>query len=168
VAAGFAGGAVMAAFTMGSMGATGRGYATPLNLIAAIFPPWRPIVSGLHPLAACIGLTAHFLVAIAWSVALAWVMRTWLPDRYRGPWPLLSGGLALGIIAWIVSGVRIAPAIDPALRMMPGSIAFLAHLVYGLGTGAALVVFWGRSATLAEPPGAWGRPREAGPGLRAS
>jgi hypothetical protein len=159
---------MMAAFTMGIMGATGRGYATPLNLIAAIFPPWRPVVSGLHPLAACIGFTAHFLVAIAWSALFAWGMRTLLPERFRGPWSLLIGGLGLGLLAWIVTGIRIAPIVDPALRMMPGSIAFLAHLVYGIGTGAALVISWGSTATLTEPHGAYGRPAGAPPGLRAS
>jgi hypothetical protein len=167
-AAGAAGGAMMAAFTMGIMGATGRGYATPLNLIAAIFPPWRPVVSGLHPLAAGIGFTAHFLVSISWSILFAWAMRSLLPERVRGPWSLLLGGLGLGLLAWIATGVRIAPMIDPALRMMPGPIAFLAHLVYGIGTGAALVVSWGRTATLTEPLGDFRRPGPARPGLRAS
>lgn len=168
-AAGLVGGLLMAACMMAVMGVTGRGFFTPLNLIAAVFPPFRPIVSGFQPVAAAIGLTGHLLVSVLWAACLGWVNRFLFPNLFRASWSQVSVGLALGFAAWVLTGLRLGPALDPALRMMPPVYAFLAHLVYGLATATVLWAWAGRPAPEnpdripdgIEPrgdPGGWGLP----------
>src|SRR4051812_37165510 len=117
--AGVVGGLMMAAYASAAMGVTGRGFFTPLNLIAALFPPYRPVVSGFHPLAAVIGMLLHLAVSVSWGAALGWLAARVFPNLFRGAWSQLAVGLTLGITSWAVTGLRLGPDLDPALKMMP-------------------------------------------------
>jgi hypothetical protein len=156
---GAVGGLVMASYLMAIMGLTGRGFFTPVNLLAAIFPPFRPVLSGFQPAAAAIGLALHLLVAMAWGLALGWLNRRFWPKLFNGTWSQLSVGLALGFVAWAVTGVRMGPAIDPALDALPASHAFIAHLVYGIATATVLWAWAGQVSALETPAAAGPRER---------
>jgi hypothetical protein len=148
---GLVGGAVMATYLTVVMGLTGRGFFTPINLVAATLPPFRPVISGFLPMAAVSGLLGHAAISALWGIALGFVSRRLFPNLFRGAWSQVSAGLALGFFAWAVTGLRIGPDIDPALRMLPASHAFIAHLCFGLATATVLWA-WAGTADRSKAP----------------
>jgi hypothetical protein len=137
-AAGAVGGLVMGSYLMAAMGVLGKGFFTPLNLVAAAFPPFRPVLSGFQPKAALLGLALHLLMSAAWGLVLGGIARRVFPNLFRGAWSQVAVGLALGFLAWAVTGLRLGPAVDPVLDAVPAVHAFVAHLAYGLATATVL------------------------------
>ena len=138
----------MATYLMAVMGISERGFFTPVNLVAAVFPPFRPVLSGFQPAAAAVGFAGHLAVSILWGMALGMFHRYILPNLFKGTWSQLSLGLALGFVAWAVTGLRVGPAIDPALDAIPAAHAFIAHLCYGIGTATVLWAWAGHAPDL--------------------
>lgn len=149
--AGLVGGAVMATYMTAVMGLTGRGFFTPVNLIAATLPPFRPVVSGFLPMASVAGMLGHLIISALWGIALGFLAKRIFPDLFRAAWSRVSVGLALGFVTWAVTGIRIGPDIDPALLMLPASHAFIAHLCYGLATATVSWAWAGTSAHAKNP-----------------
>ncbi|MDB5106849.1 MAG: conserved hypothetical rane spanning protein [Fibrobacteres bacterium] len=161
---GLVGGLAMASYLMAVLGILGQGFFTPMNLVAAVFPPFRPVLSGFHPAAAFIGMAIHLGVATLWGLVLGTLQRKALPDLFNGTWSQSAVGLALGFIAWMTTGLRIGPAIDPALGFLPASHAFIAHLVFGIATATVLWAWAGSAPALRARPG----PLRQGGGLGVS
>ena len=83
VVTGLVGGAVMATYLMVVMGVTGRGFFTPIDLVAATLPPFRPVISGFLPMAALSGLAGHLIVSALWGVALGFLIGRFFRARSR-------------------------------------------------------------------------------------
>jgi hypothetical protein len=48
------------------------------------------------------------------------------------------------LIAWLTTGTRLGPAIDPALRLLPHIHFLIGHLLYGIGVAVVLWIWAGR------------------------
>jgi hypothetical protein len=152
IAAGIAGGAVMAVFSMIMMWLARSGFWTPLNLIAHTF--WRsaPLDGTFSGPALVIGMAVHMTMAMLCGTLIA-------AAAFRLPGArslVIAGGMLFTALLWAVMQYGIWRAVDAAAAQdfTPWVFA-LAHLLFGMMAAA-----WAAIAIPdADPP-----PRHALPG----
>jgi hypothetical protein len=140
IAAGVFGGLAMAAVLVVISAVSGHNPLAPVRTIAATFPMFRasaqPLVEAVPGTALAVGVIIHLTVSAVWAIlftlSCAAVPRA-LSHYSRSLWL----GAILGFVAWIVTGMWIGPAVDPALPTDPRVDGLVAHLVYGLVCAAS-------------------------------
>jgi hypothetical protein len=129
IAAGIAGGAVMAVFSMMMLWLAGSGFWTPLNLIAHTF--WRsaPLDGTFSAPALVIGLAVHMMMAMLFGSVIA-------AAAYRLPAArslVIAGGMLFAAGLWAVMQYGVWRAIDAAAAQAFTPWVFaIAHLLFGM------------------------------------
>ena len=148
IGAGIVGGIGMGLYEMIATAAMGRGFWSPLNMIGATIPAYRPPAMTFAAGPTLVGLLIHMMVSAIWGLIFASLAASLFPRAIRDAGRSTIGGLVLGVVVWVVTGLLIGPAIDPALRLAPPLHYFIGHLVYGLIT-AWLMTAWTGTRELA-------------------
>ena len=138
IAAGIAGGAVMAIFSMMMLWLAGSGFWTPLNLIAHTF--WRaaPLDGTFSGPALVIGMAVHMMMAMLFGTLIA-------AAAYRLPAArslVIAGGMLFTAGLWAVVQYGIWRAIDAAAAQAFTPWVFAAaHLLFGM-MAASFAAIW--------------------------
>ena len=129
---------VMAVWSMAAMCVVGRGFWTPMNLIAHTLWSGAPLDAEFRWSATIIGIVVHMMMSVVLGVALAAAL-----SRVGGS-AVMTGGAALvgmvyGLIVWVVAQFVLWPSVDAAAaeRFTPWVFG-LGHLMYGLIVGLAV------------------------------
>jgi hypothetical protein len=67
-----------------------------------------------------------------------------MPKLIGSPYAAIPVGLSWGLVVWLLMGVIIGPALDPALREAHPTHYLVAHLLYGLCSVVVLRAWMGR------------------------
>lgn len=130
IVAGLLGGILMALWLMLAAAAAGDGLLRPLRLIGATFTGERGLQGGQ---AAIAGGLLHLVVAMAWGIAFAIVVR-----GVSSPGRMLGAAVAFAVGVFVVMHLLVAPVLNPLLiRGVSPLRWFVAHLVYGIGLAVA-------------------------------
>ncbi|ACU72542.1 conserved hypothetical membrane spanning protein [Catenulispora acidiphila DSM 44928] len=133
VTAGVVGGVPMAAWSMFMMHLSGRGWWTPLNLIAHTF--WRsaPLDGTFSLLASVLGTAVHVVVAAVFGIAIAVVAGRRPNSRSM----VIATGLLFASLVWSVMQFGVWRTLDrqAAADFTPWVMAS-GHFVFGIGAAA--------------------------------
>jgi hypothetical protein len=129
IAAGIAGGAVMAVLSMMMLWLAGSGFWTPLNLIAHTFLRSAPLDGTFSAPALVIGVAVHMTMAMLFGTLIA-------AAAYRLPAArslVIAGGMLFAAGLWAVMQYGIWRAIDAAAAQAFTPWVFaIAHLLFGM------------------------------------
>jgi hypothetical protein len=138
--AGLIGGVAMALLATVYAGAAGIGFWHPVKAIAATITGSPAVQGGAG--AVLLGLVVHLCAAMMFGVLFAVAC-----PREVNPVPALVFGCFAGLSILIVMNLIVVPFLDPAVRThlmwgsdkgaVPVSVAFLMHIVYGVGLSLA-------------------------------
>lgn len=121
----------MALYMMIAMAASGLGFWTFPNVVAAVVPAFSPPSAGFELVPSLLGLAIHLiggaLFALAYG-AIAWAIAPAIARHYR---PALLTGALYAALIYVVQGRLIGPAVDPALAMLPMGHYLIGHLIFG-------------------------------------
>ncbi len=132
---GLIGGVMMAAFAMLYDAAIGLGFFGPLRAIAATLLGRDAVTTGGG--AILLGLAVHVGVSIVLGVFFAA-----LTPRQVPPAAAIAFGMFAGLAILVIMSLVVLPVMDPvararlmwgAPRSLPVSVAFIIHLLYGVG-----------------------------------
>lgn len=129
--AGLVGGLAFAAYSMIASAADGLSAWWPANLVAAIIPAYRPAVDGFMAGPSLVGMGIHLIVSALWGALFGYMAMRAVRTAPQG----ILWGVALGLVAYLVTGILIGPAADPSLRLADPFNYFLGHMIYGVATG---------------------------------
>lgn len=147
LASGVLGSVGMALYIMSATALTGRGFWTPMNMIAAVVPSFRPPAMAFVAGPTLSGIAIHLTMGAAWGLAFGSLAALILPTRITTPIVLaMIAGLGLGVAVYLVTGVVIGPTLDPVLSKANPLHYFVAHVVFGLVTAGVLATWTGRRA----------------------
>jgi hypothetical protein len=136
--AGALGGMVMAMWSMIILWLTGKGFWSPLNLIAHTVWRTAPLDATFSAGALVVGLLIHMMMSMTLGMVLAVLVRG-VPRLGGSQAALAVTGMAFGIAVWLVTRYGIWPALDSAAAPRFTAWVFaVGHLMYGAVT--ALVV----------------------------
>ncbi len=141
--AGLVGGVAMGLYEAIVMAATGHASSMPLRMIGSTVQSElaRPLGLAAHPVLA--GTILHGITAAFWGLRLGEILDA-APQGIRKPAGALIVGLVWGVTVWILMGLVVGPALDPAMRAANPTHHFVAHLVYGTSTAVAYIA-WRRT-----------------------
>jgi hypothetical protein len=129
VLVGFAGGVVMALWSMVGMWITGSGFWSPLNLIAHTFYRSAPLNATFSAPALAVGLAVHMTLAIAFGIAITALVQL-LPGQRS---LVIAGGILFVAVVWPVMQYGVWYTIDePAAEGFNDWVFAVAHLLFGL------------------------------------
>jgi hypothetical protein len=100
------------------------------------------VVPGYAGLATWVGVAVHLLTAAVWGLgygAFLALLSTYGPARMDRSWTVAALlGLGWGVVAYLMMGLAIAPALNPKAFLLHPATFFVAHLVFGLVTALGL------------------------------
>lgn len=132
---GMVGGTAMAMGPMIVFAVTGRGFLTPVNLIAHTFWRGAPLNGALSPPALLLGMTVHLAISMMIGIVMAVTIEY---EEFHGPM-VFAVALFLGMGAWVVQSF-IWPSIDPtASEAFSPWIFAVAHVLFSAGTAMTLL-----------------------------
>lgn len=129
----------MALFASIYDGARGAGFWTPLEAIATTVLRQPTLQVGVG--AVLVGLAFHLIVSVFYGVVFSL-----LTPRDVAPAPALAFGTFAGLAAFVLMSLVVVPVENPeGVRLMwgsapsavPVSIAFVMHMIYGVGLSFA-------------------------------
>jgi uncharacterized membrane protein YagU involved in acid resistance len=132
---GLIGGVMMALFAMLYDAATGLGFFSPVRAIAATVLGRDAVTTGGG--AILLGLAIHLGVSILFGVVFAAITQREVP-----PAAAIAFGMFAGLAILVIMSLVVLPVLNPvsrarlmwgAPRSLPVSVAFVIHLLYGLG-----------------------------------
>ncbi len=144
--AGVLAGVLMSAYWMIVSAFMGAGFWTPLNMIGATIPAFRPPAQFFEFGPALTGLIIHLIVAAFWGLVLGFFASR-LANSFRMGGGALLIGLGWGLAIWIISGLLIGPLVNPVMAMAPPVNYFISHMIYGLSS-ALFLWAWARDHEL--------------------
>jgi len=132
---------------------------TVATLLSQMSPAARNAVMSAMPVSAgrvAVGVILHFAYAGSLGVLFAALIgaAAWLRvPGLRSPAGIMTSGVIGGALVYVVMRWGLLPPTNPMMALVPQTAFFLAHLVFGLVVGVALVVaFRRRSLAAAMPP----------------
>lgn len=127
MASGLLAGCAMALSLCTFAAATGIGFLTPLQLMAATFFGTQTQPGGA--ISTAVGLLLHLLIAVVIGVAFASLV------RYSTTVMAMIFGIAASVLIWAITTFVAVPLLDPALwRVLPRVRTgwFVSHLLFGI------------------------------------
>jgi hypothetical protein len=140
--AGAVGGAAMLLYEALAEHWLGAGLWLPVDVLINPLPSGTVAVPGYLGVATWVGIALHLLAAAAWGLgygAFLALVSTYGPPRMVRSWTVAAlMGLGWGVVAYLIMGLLIGPAINPKAFLLNPATFFVAHLVFGLVTGLTL------------------------------
>ncbi len=141
--AGLIGGTAFLFYKAASLAILGIGFWAPLNMMAALFPAFRPPSTAFSPGATLTGLLVLGLISMAGGLFYGWAAATFYPQQIRTWGNSTLIGLAWGFAGGSIATLLLAPWLFPELVQASPVNFFIGCVAYEVVTHWALTA-WAR------------------------